>query len=70
VLVGDANASNNTNAGIRAEGNVNLAITRSTVTGNYTGIYSGPDSTIYTYGDNRVLGNNDNVFGLTSVSGS
>jgi hypothetical protein len=74
VLVSDVSANNNSYAGISAEGAVKLAITRSTASGNNSyGVYVN-SGTVYTYGDNRILGNSSkDIFvngSLTLVSGS
>jgi len=74
VLVSDASANNNSYAGISAEGAVKPAITRSTASGNNGyGVYVN-SGTVYTYGDNRILGNSSkDIFvngSLTLVSGS
>jgi hypothetical protein len=69
VLVSDANVGNNTDYGFFAQGSVKLAITRSTATGNQSGVYVA--GTIYTYGDNRIAGNVYDVVGvLTAATGS
>jgi hypothetical protein len=70
VLVSDANASNNGSTGIFV-GSARLAITRSTASGNGDGVYVN-SGTVYTYGDNRILGNGStDVHGvLTSVTGN
>jgi hypothetical protein len=69
VLVSDANASNNVSVGIYV-GSAEVAITRSTATGNGDGVHVN-SGTVYTYGDNRIVGNDTNVSGvLTSVTGN
>ena len=71
VLVGDANVSNNF-YGITVAAGANLALTHSIVAGNSYGVYFSSGGMVSSYGDNRILGNNTEVYGgtLTTVTGN